>query len=1155
LRWTRQPLRAISLGLAIMLLISMSVVGVSLVLNPAVAVGRSAWLKIVTSAWKGTSCGIYDGVDTGFSGDDVEVNTPMCIDPSVSGFADRFNVTGLEAFVEVYGLKPEMGLIQMQGIFGINATGFAKISWTIDDNWGLLVLVKAKSYYGEEIGKGSPFKGIIIYALAIPPRSMTEEAKEKFLNMSGLYTEWTSGVFNYVGNVTINDDGLIDYHADYFDFNLPRAGLGSGPFDILNGTHVDLASFSEIFGNETKAGTPVNAWVARATKIFKVFHAHSWYNVKDNLSFAQIKIYDLDHTDPTSEASLIQAAVTGEDGQSRYTREIYPTEEGLTDGRFENNKLVPVPLQIFNLANQTVFHGGIVGTSNPTLSDYYVGAPHLNATVRIWWETVVINQTIYYGKYINGSLSATLLLPLGRYRPDFVGPLNIWHNVTNPSGDYPVVDIINATVFYAHFCTFDNDTAIAFPSYDPETGRYGEDSARYATMDLDGDGVEEDMTGQQLVNAIVSINLKTTDDVAYYMTKNILMTNVTGCTDGRHKYRGELIEDMARLPNATVWYELYRDSDRDGIPEYFELLDVSSFWVLFGKHVYFNTSVMYNPGDARNLGDIPEGPTLTDIENPERIGDEDVRESNYFKGNWSILVADVIYAKTLTLKDDKPYIGLDIIVKWKGGWRNVCPGSEDQVATIYVKNPYGISARKINWVSQPGFTAIYNATFKKYVPDVTTKKSIDWDTPIVRLADIVGYTRGRLNITTYVYDVVFYVVNTLGNPLPPSDTEVCLRLPNGNFYCRTPTIDESIVTGMMWSYKHFGEGNATFFQLPGNKGPYGVRITYMGVQVYYKIDVINILQKTEILVLTTSFPTTTTTTFTTVTTYTPTTITVATTIYRTFIQTSTLTISPMLKVDVNINGYKCPNDVVAGLIFTSFSGKLVDADESVIMLYNPNGSVLKLNYERISSGVYKFKHQLTDTSEPGTYVILVIASFKESYALSSASFTVNLDICKLFTLIEDIKRDISILNNRLAQTNESTNLNSTEEQLISLLTQLETVVNNLRENAGERQKSQDLEQVSNMISELKNKLSQAALDNSSIKEDVKSIQERLENIESILLNVLTTINRQEDYSAELTKSVPSVSSMLSYMVVAITFAVGVLLAILIMLLKRYVLSE
>lgn len=305
-----------------LLVLSTAFIAASILVTPASAAGKSAWLKIVTSAWKGTSCGIYDGVDSGFFGDDVDVNTPMCIGPNVSGFADRFNVTGHEAFVEVYGLKPEMGLIQMQGKFDINGTGFAKISWTVDDNWGLLVLVKAKSYYGEEIGKGSPFKGIIIYALAIPPRSMTEEAKQKFLKMSGLYTEWTSGVFDYVGNVTINDDGLIDYHGGVateggykvggvgdFDFNLPRAGLGSGPFDILNGTSVDLASFSRIFGNETKVGDktyPVNAWIARAAKMFKVFHVHSWYNVKDNLSFAQIKIYNLDYTDPTSEASLIQ---------------------------------------------------------------------------------------------------------------------------------------------------------------------------------------------------------------------------------------------------------------------------------------------------------------------------------------------------------------------------------------------------------------------------------------------------------------------------------------------------------------------------------------------------------------------------------------------------------------------------------------------------------------------------------------------------------------------------------------------------------------------------------------------------------------------------------------------------------------------------------
>jgi len=229
----------------------------------------------------------------------------------------------------------------------------------------------------------------------------------------------------------------------------------SGSFDYLNGSKVNLGSFAKAFNK------PENAWVARAAKIFKVFHVHSWYSVKDNLSFAQIKIYDLDHTDPTSEASLIQAAVTGEDGQSRYTREIYPPEEGLTDGKFENNKLVPIPLQIFNLNNQTVFHGGFNATTGPIT----VGAPHLNATVRVWWETVIVNQTIYYGKYINGTLGAAPSCELNKYAPTFVGPLNIWHNVTlDPNGDYKqVANFINATVFYAHFCTYDNDTQVKWP--------------------------------------------------------------------------------------------------------------------------------------------------------------------------------------------------------------------------------------------------------------------------------------------------------------------------------------------------------------------------------------------------------------------------------------------------------------------------------------------------------------------------------------------------------------------------------------------------------------------------------------------------------------------------------------------------------------------
>jgi hypothetical protein len=134
--------------------------------------------------------------------------------------------------------------------------------------------------------------------------------------------------------------------------------------------------------------------------MFKVFHEHTWYGVKDNLTYATIFIYDTDHTPAGSTTSLIQAAVTGSDGQSRYTREIYPAKEGLgPTGNFSNNRLVPIPLQILNLNNRTAFHGGIGAPS----TNIRVGAPHLNATKRVWWETVLTNQTFYVGNQYNGS--------------------------------------------------------------------------------------------------------------------------------------------------------------------------------------------------------------------------------------------------------------------------------------------------------------------------------------------------------------------------------------------------------------------------------------------------------------------------------------------------------------------------------------------------------------------------------------------------------------------------------------------------------------------------------------------------------------------------------------------------------------------------------
>ncbi|MCD6260580.1 MAG: hypothetical protein J7J28_02155, partial [Thaumarchaeota archaeon] len=183
---------------------------------------------------------------------------------------------------------------------------------------------------------------------------------------------------------------------------------------------------------------------------------------------------------------------------------------------------------------------------------------------------------------------------------------------------------------------------------------------------------------------------------------------------------------------------------------------------------------------------------------------------------------------------DKEYDGFDVLVSWKGGWQNVYPGNEELVAELHVKDPFAIAYNITNrWIEPHDFSEV-----------------VDWDAPIVVLDDVTDPgTRGRVNMTTYVYDIVFYVVDALGNPLPAAETEVDLRLPNGNFYAKVPSIDESLTTGVYWSYVHFGEGNVTFFQLPGNKGPYGVKVIYQGVEVYYEIDEIDVLTETTVVTI------------------------------------------------------------------------------------------------------------------------------------------------------------------------------------------------------------------------------------------------------------------------------------------------------------------
>jgi hypothetical protein len=303
----------------------------------APAVGQtnySAWLKIVTDSWNAVP---YPGFST-------PVNATFPGSERL-GFADRYNVTNV--CVELYKFKnpgsvSPAPLNNWEGPINAgspNGTGFIKVSWPT--SWeNVTIIVKAKSYQGECIGAGNPFTGIIVYWLTV---NGTRSFLAKFFS--------TAADPNPVnGNYTIGDDGVrVTHPGPDFDFTI-NAPFNAGPVD-----HMDM--FPAWFA--AAHSDPRNASVAHAAYIFKLFHEHTWYSVKDNLTYATIFIYDTDHTPAGSTQSFIQAAITGPDGQSRYTREIYPRSQGLgPNGRFRDNRLVPIPLQTIRLYNSTPFGGG-----------------------------------------------------------------------------------------------------------------------------------------------------------------------------------------------------------------------------------------------------------------------------------------------------------------------------------------------------------------------------------------------------------------------------------------------------------------------------------------------------------------------------------------------------------------------------------------------------------------------------------------------------------------------------------------------------------------------------------------------------------------------------------------------------------------------------
>ncbi|MEM4305734.1 MAG: hypothetical protein QXD61_07145 [Candidatus Caldarchaeum sp.] len=620
--------------LALLLALPTTFLGAA-VLTTQAQTNYSAWLKIVTDSWKGTG------------------TPPVLPDPAYTGFADRYNATNV--CVELYRFKNPSGqspapLSQWDGPINAgspNGTGFIRVLWPAA--WeNVTIIVKAKSYQGECIGAGNPFTGIIVYWLTVQG---TESFYEKFF--AGY-----NPALDDPSNATIGDDGIWTNHPGDFDWNIP-AVYGSGPVDAV--TYA-----SGVFSFQRNHDVPGRAWVARAAYIFKLFHEHTWYGTDDVLTYATIFIYDVDHTSATSTQSLIQAAITGDDGQSRYTREIYPRSAGVGTGKFAQNRLVPIPLQSINLRAKTPFEGGI---PPPEDEGGNIQAPHLNATKRVWWETVLTNQTFYVGNEYNGTGASWAESydedpATGKTRPLFgafptdpsinptitqggirgvpAGPFSIVLNHTVPvfaqgldeEEEDPIVGVANFnnnTVFYARFCVQDADLKIQHP-----------------------------VVGDKMVGAEVTLNFKTVSDTPYYLSHNILETDGSGCTATPHKWPGYLSQfnKFARFPNGTNW----------------------------GLRGSLNVSKHFNPVDDASPVWRPGGYF-------EQAWGGDWRGPWINAGrNWSALIPEITYMKTRALTDDKNWDGFDVQVKWKGGSRNSYGGQPVLVDSVRVVNPYAIAA-------------------------------------------------------------------------------------------------------------------------------------------------------------------------------------------------------------------------------------------------------------------------------------------------------------------------------------------------------------------------------------------------------------------------------------------------------------------------------
>jgi hypothetical protein len=771
---------------------------------------RSAWLKIVTPSWNGEQC----------SADPVTFWPPMRACPgATTGFADRYNLTKQWYFVEVYHENLHTGITLYRGPFYPNETGFVKITWP--DGWAnLTVVVKAKSYDGTEVGAGTLYSGIIVYMLVVnaSPTYMTAKLGAAFTERRNATVLLYGGVFH------------VPYGQSWADLLNTQSGSRAGPVDFLALHPVQFANaFRDDPNNPGRART---AWVANASVIFTPFHVHTWYSFKDNLSYAQVKIYEMNVTavSSTSTQTLIRAFVTKGDGSGnslydpRTTNEMYP----VWGDRYKDNELVPIPLQAIHL-----------GLKRPYILNFYPTVnlrAHLNVTVRVWWETVLVNTTFFMGRDPTGfaTLGNTEFLTAspalrdgiptaGFYvagRP-YLEALNLNYNYTTfeyaAGHTIPLAIFLNSTVFYWRCGVRDDDLEVNGTVVAPFTFDWG-----YRTFN------------SSLFLAKCKFNLRDKDGNAYYLQNQVgtteelrpvspLPADTYALTSNPHAWPGYLPEfrSYLRVPNATMW-----------------------MW-LVGK--YAGITVFAD----------------------NRLAIDEVYTSKYYKDTADLTTNDPTkvavndYLKTRSISDDPgPYRGLRIEIQYSGGFMDSYGGASQTVGVFFLENPYRVVLKDLvapvgTWpipyggVIPNGGTISLGGSLVGRVLDNTVSTTAAAD-PIFGPRNFE--TNGKLLLVANVSDIVFTFRDSEGNVLDPSDVEVLLLRETGTpVPLKAYRLVPSASTADRYAYEQVGPVSWPFLwrlnisaSLLGSPAPdyvwvafqvpeelmYGIRVKFAGVTIY-----------------------------------------------------------------------------------------------------------------------------------------------------------------------------------------------------------------------------------------------------------------------------------------------------------------------------------